>query len=274
MAQKPAKGRKSAGSRSTKGTAAKGGSHTGNAGKSSTRKASTVLREKRRPARGTTATRNAATGRTAAVERRTDRELAPRNRPARTPLRQAFLDRSLDLVRKMADRAPEEVLATALSEATPMATMASAMSAFVFQERALDSRDRVLAASRAKGARFMEELLDRAGGAYTAEQLAAVLGKAGGRQTIAAGRQSNLYFGLPTASGYAYPKLQVTDAGTLLDGLRDYLDAFALPDPWMKLVVLLDPAPQLSGRSPYDALLAGELDDAVAVARAYGTHGA
>lgn len=120
----------------------------------------------------------------------------------------------------------------------------------------------------------MEELLDRAGGAYTAEQLATVLGKAGGRQTIAAGRKSNLYFGLPTASGYAYPRLQVTDAGTILEGLREFLDAFALPDPWMKLVVLLDPAPQLSGRSPREALLAGDVEGAVAVARAYGTHGA
>jgi hypothetical protein len=75
--------------------------------------------------------------------------------------------------------------------------------------------------------------------------------------------------GLPTAAGYAYPKLQVTDAGTLLDGLREYLDASSLPDPWMKLVVLLDPAPQLSGRSPYEALLAGDVEGAIAVARGW-----
>lgn len=102
--------------------------------------------------------------------------------------------------------------------------------------------------------------MERAGGAYTAEQLAEVLGKAGGRQTIAAGRQTNLYFGLPTVAGYAYPKLQVTNEGALLPGLREFLDAFSLPDPWMKLVVLLDPAPQLAGRTPLDALLAGGLE--------------
>ncbi len=273
MTQKPARGRKGSGSRGTNRTTTKGVSHPVGGGTEASRKSRPALRKKR----STSTARSSATEKVVTRPGRprvSDAEVTTSGQPARSPLRQAFLDRSVDLVRKMADRAPEEVLASALAEATPMATVASAMSAFVFQERELDRRDRALAASRAQGARLMEELLDRAGGAYTAEQLATVLGKAGGRQTIAAGRKSNLYFGLPTASGYAYPRLQVTDAGTILEGLREFLDAFALPDPWMKLVVLLDPAPQLSGRSPREALLAGDVEGAVAVARAYGTHGA
>jgi hypothetical protein len=199
---------------------------------------------------------------------------APDRPPARSPLRQAFLDRVVALATRMADRAPDDVLASALAEATPLGTVATAMSAFVVDERALDAQDRALAAARARGAQFMAELLTRAGGAYTAEQLAEVLGKVGGRQTIAAGRASNRYFGLPTAAGYAYPRLQVTEAGAPLRGLRDFLDAVALPDPWMKLVLLLDPAPQLEGRTPLEALRSGNVSGAVAVAHAYGSHGA
>ena len=196
-------------------------------------------------------------------------------RPVRSPLRQAFLDRGLALVATLADTAPDEVLASALGKATAMDTVATAMTALVFAERTLDVQDRVLAAARARGARHMEELLARAGGAYTAEQLAAVLGKAGGRQTIAVGRKAHRYFGLPTAPGrYAYPKLQVAADGRLLPGLREFLDAFTLPDPWMQLVVLLEPSPRLAGRTPLDALRAGDVDGAAAVARAYGSHGA
>lgn len=200
--------------------------------------------------------------------------LAPAAVP-RSALRQAFLDRSTDLVARMADSAPEEVLAAALAKASPLDTVATAMSAFVFEERALDRRDRVLAAARARGAQYMEAVLERAGGAYTADQLAAVLGKAGGRQTVAVGRKTHLYFGLPTAAGaFAYPKLQVTSEGQLLGGLREFLDAFTLPDPWMQLSMLLEPSPRLAGRSPLDALRAGDVAGAAAVAAAYGSHGA
>ena len=153
-----------------------------------------------------------------------------------------------------------------------MATLAQAMTSFVFEERALDARDRVIAAALAEGARYKEELLERAGGAYTAEQIGQVLGGKS-RQAIAEGRKTNLYFGVPAGRGYAYPKCQVTESG-ILPGLRQFLDAFILPDPWMKLALLLEPSAQLEGRSPLDALRLGEVEPAVGVAKSYGGHGA
>lgn len=192
----------------------------------------------------------------------------------RSPLRDAFLKRGKQLVERLAEMVPEDVLVDALGKASPLDTVATAMTAVVGKDRTLDARDRVLAAARARGVSRMQQILAQAGGAYSAEQLAAVLGKAGGRQTISAGRESNLYFGLPTPTGYAYPKLQVAEGGQMLSGLRTFLEAFTLPDPWMKLVVLLEPSPRLEGRTPLEALRQGDVDGAVAVASAYGSHGA
>lgn len=202
------------------------------------------------------------------------RERAERRTTERSMVREAFVTRGVELVKKMAEVAPESLLATALGKRTALDTMATAMAALVATERSFDPDDEVFAAARAQGALQMKQLLERAGGAYSAEQLARILGKAGGRATIAAGRKSNIYFGLPTSSGYAYPKLQVATGGWILPGLRAFLDAFTLPDSWMKLVVLLEPSPRLGGRSPLEALHAGDTDLAVQVASAYGLHGA
>jgi hypothetical protein len=192
--------------------------------------------------------------------------------PEGSHLRRAFVKRGVGFLNMFAKRASDEAIAKALSEPTAMATLAQAMTSFVFEETALDARDQLIAAALAEGARYKEKLLEKAGGAYTAEQIAQVLGGKS-RQAIADGRKTNLYFGVPVNRGYAYPKCQLTESG-ILPGLRSFLDAFSLPDPWMKFVVLLEPHPQLRGRSPLEALRAGEVEPAVEVAKSYGTHGA
>ena len=189
----------------------------------------------------------------------------------RSAARQAFLDRSVDLLVAIADNAPDSVIARALREPTALATVAHALTESVVEERALDEADRQIAAALTAGARYKEDLLDRAGGAYTAEQLGTVLGIS--RQAVNDGRKTNLYFGVPSGASYAYPKLQVAEQG-VLNGLREFLSAFALPDPWMKLAVLVEPSKRLGGRSPLEALRAGDVQTAVLVAETFGGHGA
>ena len=201
---------------------------------------------------------------------RAGRELTSSAPATRSAVRQAFLDRSVDLLREIADSAPETVIAEALREPTAISTIAHALSESVAAERALDEADRQIAAAIAAGARYKEDLLERAGGAYTAEQLGTVLGLS--RQAVNDGRKANLYFGVPSGQSYAYPKLQVTGSG-VLTGLRDFLDAFTLPDPWMQLAVLVERSDRLA-RSPLEALRAGDVSGAVLVAETFGGHGA
>jgi hypothetical protein len=191
--------------------------------------------------------------------------------PARSTARQAFLDRVVNYFTEIADNASEAVIARALGEPTALGTAAHALAQSVTEERDLEDADRQIAGAIAAGARYKEELLKRAGGAYTAEQLGQVLGIS--RQAVNDGRKTNLYFGVPVGQSYAYPKLQLTEGGALT-GLRTFLDAFTLPDPWMKLAVLLEPSERLEGRSPLDVLRAGDVESPALVAATYGGQGA
>jgi hypothetical protein len=110
---------------------------------------------------------------------------------------------------------------------------------------------------------FRRVLLDRAGGAYSAREWAEIMGD-----------DSRPGFSLPTGTGDIFPKLQITPTGRRVHGLDRFLDAFTLHDPWMKLVILLEPSPRLGGRTPLEALRDGDVEDAAAVANAYGSHGA
>jgi hypothetical protein len=198
----------------------------------------------------------------------------PRKGPGqatRSAVRQAFLERAVDYIAEVADTAPETVIIGALREPTALATIAHALTESVVEERELDEADRQIAAALAAGAQYKADLLDRAGGAFSAEQLGNVL--AISRQAVNAGRKTNLYFGVPSGQSFAYPKVQVSGDG-VLNGLRSFLDAFTLPDPWMKLAVLVEPSERLDGRSPLDALRAGDVNQAVLVAETYGGHGA
>ena len=188
-------------------------------------------------------------------------------------LLQAFLERSQTYLERLARMAPAHVLAHALAEQSPAGTIARILSALHYEERDLDAEDRAIAAALAEGTRFKEGLLDQAGGAYTAEQFGELL-HIRTRQGVAKGRKEGRFLGVPVAGGgYVYPKVQVTREG-LLPGLKRYLTAFGLDDPWTQLAVLLAPTDRLGGRTPLDALRERDVDGAVRVARSYGEHGA
>jgi hypothetical protein len=189
----------------------------------------------------------------------------------RSAVRQVFLDRVMNLFTDLADNASDSVIATALAEPTALGTAALALAESVAAAQPLDEADRQIAAALAAGAQYKEELLTRAGGAYSAEQLAQLLGIS--RQAVNEGRKTHLYFAVPSGQSYVYPKLQLTSRGPL-PGLRDFLDGFSLPDAWMKLSVLVEPSERLGGRSPLEALREGDVEAAVLVAATYGGHGA
>jgi hypothetical protein len=188
-----------------------------------------------------------------------------------TDLRRIFFERATSYFSELAGRVPEALLAHALSAPTAEGTVAEAMSGVLLEDEDLSEDDRTIAAAIARGVVEKKNLLEEAGGAYTSEQLAKVLGIS--PQAVHGGRQTNLYFGVPVARGIRYPKFQVTELG-ILPGLRQCLNAFTLPDPWMKLAVLLAPSERLNGLSPLQVLRDGDIAAAVKVAQAYGSHGA
>lgn len=190
--------------------------------------------------------------------------------PAREALEHAVLERTRHLFEGMVTNAPDNLLAVALSEHSPIATMTRVLSDLATSPIGITPDDLALAAARARGAFRKQRLLEQAGGAVTGSELADLLDIS--RQAVSEGRNSHLYFGLPLGDRYVYPKFQLTESGTL-PGLREFLSAFPIQDAWAQLLLLLSPSPRLGKRTPLDALKHGDIKDAVGVAARYGEHG-
>ena len=69
-----------------------------------------------------------------------------------------------------------------------------------------------------------------------------------------------------------YPACQFTRDGQVVAGFPEVLRAFRIENPYTRLAVLITPSPALGGRTPLDALAAGDRTGAVQAARAYGEH--
>ena len=105
----------------------------------------------------------------------------------------------------------------------------------------------------------------------SAHQLAQHLGIT--PQGVGRKRERNQVFWLEVGDGFVYPAFQVGKSG-LLPGIRDVLDAFRVPDPWMRVSFMLTGDRRLGDRRPIDVLRQGMNTDVVRAAAAYGEHGA
>ena len=86
-----------------------------------------------------------------------------------------------------------------------------------------------------------------------------------------------VHFGLSTGRrGYLYPAWQFGPEG-MLPGLARVLAAIRTPDPWAKLVFMVNPNDRLGGESPVEVLRRqgeSDLGRVLEAASAYGEHGA
>jgi hypothetical protein len=129
-----------------------------------------------------------------------------------------------------------------------------------------------LAASRIEGLIYRRELLERAGGVLGGVEAGRLLGltRAAVDKQRRRGQLLAVDIGRP---GWCYPAFQFTGDGTLA-GLAEVLEALRLPDGWAVLAFFLEEAEELGGRTPAEALAAGDLEAVVGVASLYGEHAA
>jgi hypothetical protein len=125
--------------------------------------------------------------------------------------------------------------------------------------------------ARKRGAVLKRDLLERAGGAWSAEEVAAVLGIA--PSAVHARHRRRTLLAVRTDTGkFLYPACQFGNGGPL-PGLDLALAAFTVEGAWTRLGVLLSPAPALDGATPLDALRRGDVAGAVEAVSSYGDHG-
>jgi len=128
-----------------------------------------------------------------------------------------------------------------------------------------------LAGARARGAALKADLLVRAGGALSANEVAVLLGIT--PAAVDTRRQRGTLLAVLQSTGFLYPACQFGEDGTL-PKLREVLAAFTVDGAWTRLSVLLSPAPSLAGTTPIAALRQGDVAGAVMAVSSYGEHGA
>ena len=123
-----------------------------------------------------------------------------------------------------------------------------------------------LAAARLSGLQAKARLIEDAGGLLDAGEVAQLLGI--GRDAVGKRRQADRLLAVPRGDrAFGYPRCQFGEHG-LLPGFDHLLAASRGLPPWTRLSLLTSPQDELGGRTPIEALLAGERSDAEAAAGA------
>ncbi|HET6764638.1 MAG TPA: hypothetical protein VFH27_13230 [Longimicrobiaceae bacterium] len=183
-------------------------------------------------------------------------------------LEDAFIARYTGYVRRIGRTASYDVLLRALSTSDDVNGLALALES---AGRPAASAADPLAGARLRSARARQELLERAGGAYQAGEVAAMLGVT--RQAVHGRYKRGSILGLPQGeTEILYPACQFTREGQVVAGLGEVLAAFGVQNPWTQLAVLMAPSAAAGGNTPLQSLAAGDRQGALMAVRGYGEH--
>jgi hypothetical protein len=184
------------------------------------------------------------------------------------PLMQTLMRRAIGAVLRFAELSEDSVV-NATAAPTDLVVLLRALSS----GELLDDLRSVepLAPAFIRGIEAQRRLLEGHGGTLSAPQVAQVLGIT--PQAVDKRRHSHTLMALSMGRhGYRYPVWQFTKSGAL-PGLRDVLQALEPHDEWMQVAFFVSKNPRLGDQTPIDMLMAGNLEQVVNAARAYGEHG-
>ena len=129
-----------------------------------------------------------------------------------------------------------------------------------------------IAASKIRGFELRKEMVKKAGGVLSSEQVAKLLNLS--RQAVDKRRAASQLLALTQGRrGYSYPTFQFED-GKTLDGLEEVLGNLTALDSWMQLRFFTSPHERLGDKTPIEALRSGTVNDVVRAASGYGEQGA
>lgn len=190
------------------------------------------------------------------------------NATARALLLAAFLRRYGGLLERLGQVAPEAAISDALSASDEVGGLAALLARVgPLSPPPADP----LAAARARGAQFKGELLAKAGGGLRLGEVAQQMGVS--PQAVHARRKRGTLLAVAQANGeWLYPLCQFGPDGAL-PGLGTVLQAFRVQSPWTQLAVLLTGFDVLDGRTPLQAIQAGQAELAAQAVSLYGEHG-
>ncbi|MEZ2127680.1 MULTISPECIES: DNA-binding protein [unclassified Sinorhizobium] len=166
----------------------------------------------------------------------------------------AFLRRAMSALERIAAKAPAKALADALAAPTDAGSLALMLSRSDMVGSAVTELDPLVPAL-ARNVEHRRKLLEMAGGAVSADDVGRLLGIT--RQAVDKRRRARALLAVREASDWRYPVCQFKD-GEAVSGIGDVVRSFAEQGPWTALDFLLAPDATLGGRTPLQALHAGE----------------
>jgi hypothetical protein len=172
------------------------------------------------------------------------------------PLREAFRQRALGAVERMAREAAPEALMAALAAPTDTGTLARATADQAVSEAI--RRLEPLAGAIARTADAKANLVERADGLLSAEAAGKLLGLS--RQGIDKRRTQGRLLAVRIRGDWAYPAAQFAD-GEVIDGIPEVVSGMSDASPWSILAFLLSEIDSLGNISPLAALRAGRRDE-------------
>ena len=167
----------------------------------------------------------------------------------------AFLRRAIAAVEHIAETASAKTLTAALAAPTGVGSLAQLLSRSEVVGSAVTDLD-PLAPALARNVEHRERLLALAGGTVSAEEAGRLLGGIT-RQAIDKRRRANTLLAVREGSDWRYPACQFIQS-EIATGIADIVGGFAEAGPWAALDFLLAPDSALGGRTPLDALRAGD----------------
>jgi hypothetical protein len=187
----------------------------------------------------------------------------------KAPLLRSLLVRGINAVLQFTALS-EKAIANATEAPTDLAVLLRALSSPELLED-LKKAD-PLAPAFIRGIEASRRLINDHGGALTSVQAASLLGVS--RQMIDRKRQHGKLLAVSTGRhGYRYPAWQFEPSG-VLPGLEDALSVLAPFDSWMQVAFFVSPNERLQGKTPIEALKAGDLEAVLEAGAVYGEHGA
>ncbi|MDX2144019.1 MAG: hypothetical protein SFV19_11735 [Rhodospirillaceae bacterium] len=178
---------------------------------------------------------------------------------------QALMTRTLSGIAHVLETLTDTDVVAALEAPTDIGVMARVLSSAVLERDLVKldpTADLIL-----NGAYRKRELLKSAGGAYSSQQVADIIGIE--RQSVDKRRKANTLIAVPLGEDYGYPACQFDSSG-MVKGLAEALKVMPIHDGWMRLEWLLTPDSVLGERSPLEELKAGRITDVIDVAAAQG----
>jgi hypothetical protein len=175
----------------------------------------------------------------------------------------AFLRRALSALERIASNVPAKTLTEALAAPTDVGSLAQLLSRSEVVGSAVTELD-PLAPALARGVEHRRTLLNLAGSAMSAEEAGQILGIT--RQAVDKRRRAGTLLAVREGSDWRYPACQFED-GEVVAGLPDVMRRFDPANAWMVLDFLLAPDTVLAGRTPLEALKAGDHDQVLRLVR-------